>query len=132
MIATIALALLCASLPPAAAFGDDGMWEIVFEDDFAGPDLNLSSWNIAKNVTRTSEWQIYTEDNVYVDTGNLVIRTTSNQFPHNGVTYNFTSGWVDTLNKVELQYGKFEARIKLPLELPGVWPVYWMTDDNNQ
>ena len=102
---------------------NDGQWTLQFEDNFST--LNLTSWNVANNVTRTSEWQIYMSDNVYVENDNLVIRTQAVPVQHGATTYNFSSGWVDTMNKVELLYGKFEARVKLPLELPGVWPVYW-------
>ena len=31
----------------------------------------------------------------------------------------------------ENTYGMFSARIQLPLESVGVWPAYWIVDDNN-
>jgi beta-glucanase (GH16 family) len=110
----------------------DGEWAVIWEDTFSGSELNRSNWNVADNVTRYAEWEVYTADNVYVENDNLVIRTTANQTWVNNAWYNFSSGWVDTLGLVELQYGKFEARIKLPTPLPGVWPVYWLLDDNVQ
>ena len=84
--------LLVAIAGLAAAAGDDGLWALQFEDTFSGPNLNLSSWNVAANVTRTSEWEIYTADNVYVANGSLVIRTQATQVTHGSTTYNFSSG----------------------------------------
>jgi DNA-binding transcriptional MocR family regulator len=43
------------------------------------------------------------------------------------------SGWVDTRGSAlgENTYGMFSARIQLPREAVGVWPAYWLVDDNN-
>jgi beta-glucanase (GH16 family) len=44
-------------------------------------------------------------------------------------TYGFTAGWVDTAGLVEVAFGKIEARIKPPRELPNVWPTFWTISD---
>lgn len=83
--------LLVLSLGFVAVACDDGVWALQFDDSFSGPDLNLSNWNVAENVTRTSEWEMYTAANVYVEDGNLVIRTQAAQVQHGSTTYNFSS-----------------------------------------
>jgi beta-glucanase (GH16 family) len=123
--------VVAASLAGANAFEGDGVWSLVFEDLFSGPELNRSSWRVADNFTHgDQEWQLYLADEVYVQDGNLVIRTQARDVQYGKKPYHFTSGWVDTLGLVELAYGKFEASIRLPAELPGVWPAYWLVDDN--
>jgi beta-glucanase (GH16 family) len=129
----LAAALAALALPNAHASGgaDDGQWRLVFEDEFVAPQLNASVWRVANNMTHGGqEWELYTSDNVYVEGGSLVLRTQAVDAVHGGRTYHFTSGWVDTLGLVERGYGKFEARIRLPAELPGLWPAYWLVDDN--
>ena len=128
----LALALALAARASAAAavavadaaVADDGQWTLVFEDTFSAPQLNASVWRVADNFTHGGqEWELYTAEDVYVEGGSLVLRTQARDVLHGGRTYHFTSGWVDTLGKLELGYGKFEARIRLPAELPGLWPA---------
>lgn len=143
---TLALALgalllalpVSASSSAAAAPADlgeagDGQWTLVFEDTFSAPTLNASVWRVADNFTHgDQEWELYTAEDVYVESGSLVLRTQARDVvSHSGKAYHFTAGWVDTLGLVELGYGKFEARIRLPAELPGLWPAYWLVDDNH-
>lgn len=126
--------LAALALAPAAAapLSDDGLWRLVFEDTFSAPTLNASAWNVRNNMTHgDKEWQLYTADNVYLEDGNLVLRTQATTASYGSKLYNFTSGWVDTLGLIELTYGKVEARIRLPQELPGLWPAWWLVDDNH-
>jgi beta-glucanase (GH16 family) len=109
---------------------EDPNWNLYFEDTFSGNSLNTSVWNVWNNQTHGDrEWQLYLADEVSVSDGNLVIRTSSRTEMYGKKQYNFTSGWVDTSNKVEFLYGKIEADIKLPKELPGVWPAWWLVQD---
>jgi beta-glucanase (GH16 family) len=121
-----------AALVATAAAADDGQWSLVFADTFSAPSINTSAWTVRDNMTHgDKEWELYTKDNVYLEDGNLVLRTQATQARYGSKVYNFTSGWVDTRGLVELTYGKVEARIRLPQELPGLWPAWWLVDDNN-
>ena len=126
MLAAVAAA--AATATGGTPVSDDGQWSLVFEDNFTAPTLNPSSWRVADNFTHgDQEWQLYLEDDVYVESGNLVIRTqVRDVVDKQGKLHHFSSGWVDTSGLVELGYGKFEAVIKLPVELPGLWPAYWL------
>ena len=109
----------------------EAAWLTAFRDDFTGPTLNASSWNTANDFTHgDQEWQLYLADECYIQGGALVLRTRSRDAVHGSRTYHFTSCWVDTRGKVELSYGKYEARIKLPAPQATVWPAYWLVDDN--
>jgi beta-glucanase (GH16 family) len=109
-------------------------WAPVWLDHFTAPSLDPTLWTIRDNMTHGDrEWQLYLKDEVYVEGGHLVIRTRSRNASHGARLYNFTSGWVDTRGSAlgENTYGMFTARIQLPLEAVGVWPAYWLVDDNN-
>jgi beta-glucanase (GH16 family) len=104
-------------------------FKVVWYDDFSF--LNTSNWRVADNYTHgNQEWQLYLKDQVRVENSMLVIETdVKPAISPTGKQYNFVSGWVDTANKVEFTYGLHEARIKLPKELSGVWPAYWLVQD---
>ena len=51
-------------------------WRMTFEDDFDGDMLNTSRWSVAHNMTHGPlELQLYVSDEVYLENGDLVLRT---------------------------------------------------------
>jgi beta-glucanase (GH16 family) len=60
--------------------------------------------------------------NVSFDGEHLILRAVR----ENGV---WTSGRIKTQGRQAFQYGRFEARIKLPFG-PGIWPAFWALGDN--
>lgn len=81
-----------------------------------GSDQGIPGWG-------NNELQYYTDrpENVNIENGLLVI--TANQESFEGSS--FTSGRIITQGKFEQQYGRFEARIKLPTG-KGIWPAFWL------
>jgi beta-glucanase (GH16 family) len=109
-------------------------WAPVWLDHFSAPTLNPALWTVRDNMTHgTREWQLYLADEVFLEGGALVIRTRSRNASYGSRQYHFTSGWVDTRGSAlgENTYGMFSASIQLPQEAVGVWPAYWIVDDNN-
>lgn len=107
-------------------------YKLVWEDDFNGNKLNRQDWNVELHDPGwvNQEWQEYvdSEENIYVKEGNLIIqpiRTTKD-----GKEY-YTSGRVNTQNKHDFEYGRFEARAKVPSG-KGFLPAFWMmpTDED--
>ena len=103
---------------------DTLIWEDTF--DVAGaPDS--STWNFetgtGNNGWGNSEEQFYTDrpENVIVEDGLLKITARAESF--NGS--NYTSARITTQDKFEFQYGRIEARAKLPVGR-GTWPAIWM------
>ena len=99
--------------------------QLVFEDNFVGPELNIGSWNyeLGDGCPNLCGWgnnerQIYTKKNVAIQDGNLVITATEE-----GDLYE--SGRITTKKKVEFQYGIIEVRAKLP-QGHGLWPAIWL------
>lgn len=108
---------------------------LVWSDEFdgaAGELVDSSNWSydIGRGVDGwgNQELQFYRDiaDNVSLDgEGNLAI--TARNTPFGGAP--FTSGRVKTKDLVSAQYGRIEARVKLPYG-PGLWPAFWMLGSN--
>lgn len=97
---------------------DPNIWSLEVGD---GSDQGLPGWG-------NNELQFYTdrEENVKVENGLLLITARQEQF--NGAGY--TSARLITKGKLETQYGRVEARIRLPYG-KGMWPAFWMLGDDN-
>ena len=123
------LAILATCLH--AVIGD---WANVFHEPFNGSAVDPTRWNVWHNKTHgDKEWQLYTGDSVRVADGALSIVTAAappgTLGPDGKRAYAFTSGWLDTSGKVEMTFGRFEARIRLPVPVRSIWPAYWIVDD---
>ena len=108
-------------------------YKLVWEDNFNATELNRDDWNVELHAPGwvNAEWQEYvdSEENIYLKDGKLVlqaIKTTKN-----GKDY-YTSGRINTQNKHDFKYGKFEAKVKVPSGM-GFLPAFWMmpTDEQN-
>jgi beta-glucanase (GH16 family) len=109
-------------------------YHLLWSDDFNGKSLDRTKWNYELHEPGwvNNELQRYTNstENTYLKDGNLVIQPIKTVDEKTGeVTY--TSGRVNTRNKVDFKYGKVEVRAKLP-KGQGIWPAIWMmpTDEN--
>lgn len=109
-------------------------YQLIFEDDFHGPELDRSCWNVEFHEPGwvNEEWQEYIDspDTVCVQDGNLMIRPVKTVLPDG--TIHYTSGRISTQNKHDFTYGLFEARLKVP-KGKGFLPAFWlMTTDEEQ
>lgn len=122
-----------AALAQLACTGPDGDWELVWADEFEGPELDRDSWNVVVMPDPfNEELQYYTgradDDpgaNVWIEDGVLVIEARREAYEHR----EYTSGRIDTAGKREFLYGRFEARIRQPGEV-GMWPAFWLLGSN--
>ena len=113
----------------AAIPGRADNWQLVWSDEFNGPANTLpdaAKWTFdighGKNGWGNQELENYTRDpaNVSQDgKGNLVIQAL--RMPDGS----YTSGRIKTQGKFNIQYGRIEARIKIPYG-QGIWPAFWM------
>jgi hypothetical protein len=63
-------------LGAVVAIASSSEWRLTFEDDFDGDAVNASRWNVADNMRHGGEeLQLYMKDEVYVEKGDLVLRT---------------------------------------------------------
>jgi beta-glucanase (GH16 family) len=112
--------------------------ESVFFDDFSGPELDRSKWNVVvTGRTVNNEQQAYVDstDTIGLVTGDasagaergaLAIRAIYRPGfkTAEGRAFDFVSGRLDTRGKFEFAYGTAAARVKLTAG-PGLWPAFW-------
>ncbi len=107
-------------------------FRLVWEDDFDGDSLNTDDWNYEYHEPGwvNAELQEYVDspENIYVKDGNLVIQAIKTG---EGENASYTSGRINTQNKHDYEYGRFEVRAKVP-DGKGFLPAFWMmpTDES--
>ena len=118
-------------MPSPTAVGERTGWEIVWQDEFDGPRLDLNNWtfDIGGNGWGNAEWQAYTDEpeNVRIEDGMLVIEAREDSTLPAGRPY--SSARIKTQGLHAWQYGRIEARMKLPYG-QGIWPAFWMLGEN--
>jgi beta-glucanase (GH16 family) len=114
------------------AVGGNSPWRLTWSDEFDGASgaIDGTKWvfDTGAGGWGNSELENYTNrtTNVRVNgAGQLEIVARAESF--NGS--NFTSGRINTSSKFTQQYGRFEARIKLPAG-NGLWPAFWSLGNN--
>lgn len=107
-------------------------WQLIWADEFSQPEgssPNSANWgfDIGGGGWGNNELQYYTSrtNNARIENGNLVIEAKEESFGGR----NYTSARLLTKNKLNFQYGRIEARIKIPRG-QGIWPAFWMLGSN--
>lgn len=101
-------------------------WKLIWQDEFNGKKLEKKKWNVlTRETSKHGEVQYYIPDELYLQKGNLRIRSSKKDFG----SQHFTSGRLDTKDKLAVTYGRFEIRGKLPVG-QGIWPAYWLYPQN--
>ncbi len=95
-------------------------FELVFEDDFNGEEVDEGKWRYEDNTPRRDGW--WEREAVSLDgEGNLVMTT----YEENG---RFIDGCITSkglINLMEEPYGYYAIRVKLQKE-KGHWPAFWI------
>ena len=112
-------------------------WKLTWHDEFDGangslPDAGKWSFVTGGNGFGNRELEYYTARavNAHQQDGNLVITAQRESFAGpDGVTREFTSARLKTQGKFSQAYGRFEARLKLPIG-QGLWPAFWLLGDD--
>ena len=104
-------------------------WELTWADEFAGSSLDLSNWNIQTGDGTeygipgwgNNELQTYQAANIEVAGGNLIITARAEAVEGHA----YTSARINTNGKMDVRYGRIEARIHVPGG-QGLWSAFWM------
>lgn len=118
--------------PPAGGEGKD--YQLVWEEQFTGSAPDEKAWNIELvENPQNNEFQAYKKENIRIDkeplSGNSCLVITARRESHGN--RHFTSARLNTMKKVAFQYGRVDARIKLPETANGLWPAFWMKGNDN-
>lgn len=105
-------------------------YELVWHDEFAGDSIDRDNWTFDTGGYGfgNGEAQYYTDarpENARVENGLLVIEARFERYEN---SY-YTSGKLWTRGLFEFQYGRVEARTKVPPGA-GLWPAFWMLGAN--
>lgn len=103
----------------------DPAYDLVWSDEFNGNAIDLSKWTFDNGAAQNNEKEYYQPANAAVSGGSLVI--TAKKESAGGLPY--TSSRLNTSGKFSVQYGKIEARLKIPAG-QGLWPAFWMLGQN--
>jgi len=133
IIKNISIATLCLTIFSCSSDEKQTvttMDTLVMQDEFnvdGAPNPSLWSFETGGNGWGNNELQFYTDrsENAVVQNGYLIITAKRENFGGR----DFTSARLKTQNLFSQKYGRFEARIKLPLG-KGLWPAFWMLGSN--
>jgi beta-glucanase (GH16 family) len=107
-------------------------WVLAWADEFGGGEINKTNWNVYSNVSegRPPTWnqiELYTEENVRVENGALVLSTRQQNITFQNVAYNVTSGRVDSANKRNVTFGRLEISAQLQNDAAsGIHTAHWL------
>lgn len=111
-------------------------WNLVFNDEFDGTTLDQTKWNYNYTWGRTHNHRAYMDEKqVTVSDGKLKITAIDQRHPNapagtnqwadqfGYMSFDYTSGAVNTNGKFNFRYGYIEGRFKM--SGTGTWPAFW-------
>lgn len=106
--------------------------DLIWSDEFEGNALDEEKWSYQRGTWNGSNVQnCYVDENTTVADG--VLKITAKYEPDydcfTGIR-DFTSGFVQTRNRVNWTYGYFEAKVKVP-KSDSTWPAFWMSPQDD-
>lgn len=114
-------------------------WELLWSDEFNDEELDLTKWNKLnwKPGWVNNELQAYTDrdTNIFLENGHLVLQGniepgySGTDYVGNNYVADYTSGRVNTDDKISTTYGRFDIKAKLPAG-KGSWPAIWMLGES--
>jgi len=104
-------------------------WNLVWQDEFDGDTLDLTKWtyDVGGHGWGNGEAEYYTKrpENARLENGQLIIEARREDY----LGLKYTSARLKTQDLGAWQYGRVEARLKIPRG-QGIWPAFWMLGDN--
>jgi beta-glucanase (GH16 family) len=130
--ALIVLLAGCGGVSPAPAATSIAAppgWTLVWHDEFDGTTIDPANWtyDLGAGGWGNGEAEFYTSrpENARVENGQLIIEARQEKYED---SY-YTSARLKTQGLQSFQYGRIEARLKVPSGA-GLWPAFWMLGAN--
>jgi len=112
----------------------DGDWTQTLAEEFDGPTLDYSKWNIYGHNFWDKRTH-FSKDNLILKDGKAILHYEKKTGFHNDDPSNketgqtdYACGFLNTYGKWTQRYGYFESRMKLP-KAPSLWPAFWLMPD---
>ncbi|TDB76510.1 glycoside hydrolase family 16 protein [Micromonospora sp. KC723] len=122
--------------PPTSAPGSQVPgWRLVWSDEFDGPTLDRSKWNLRDNEGRDIDrgCNVDEPDNTFVSGGSLTLRAQRETVTCGSQTRQYTQSYLDTIGRHSFRYGRFEVRAQSPngpVGSRGLWPAFWLRPED--
>ncbi|MBN1411007.1 MAG: discoidin domain-containing protein [Spirochaetales bacterium] len=115
------------SSPYSDSFNPGAPWTLQWSDEFQGPNLDLSKWQIEVMPDTNGSLAYCTDrpENIFIQDGILNLKMIREDY----LGKQFTTGRINTFGRYAARYGKVAAKIKMPYGL-GVWPGFWLLGNN--
>ncbi len=114
-----------APVPAATPITAPPGWTLVWHDEFDGSAIDPANWtyDLGAGGWGNGEAEYYTArpENARVENGLLIIEARQEKYED---SY-YTSARLKTQGLQSFQYGRIEARLKVPSGA-GLWPAFWM------
>lgn len=118
-----------APAPAATPIAAPPGWTLVWHDEFDGTTIDPANWtyDLGAGGWGNGEAEFYTSrpENARVENGLLIIEARQEKYED---SY-YTSARLKTQGLQSFQYGRIEARLKVPSGA-GLWPAFWMLGAN--
>jgi beta-glucanase (GH16 family) len=129
LMCVLATGCTAESRAQATAIPTIAGWRLVWQDEFDGKGIDPANWtyDLGGGGWGNGEAEHYTArpENARIENGNLVIEALQEKYE--GSYY--TSARLKTQGLQTFQYGRIEARLKVPAGA-GLWPAFWMLGSN--
>ncbi|RZT21359.1 glycoside hydrolase family 16 protein [Fictibacillus sp. BK138] len=103
-----------------------GKWKLIYYEDFHLLDSNI--WTVVERGNNyNNELQFYRKENVEVSDGSLRLVAREENYKK----HKYTSGQINTKDKLKIHYGKIDIRLKYT-EGKGLFPAVWLLPSNNK
>jgi beta-glucanase (GH16 family) len=127
-----------ATTSPSAPAG----WKLAWSDEFNGTSIDRNAWTVENNSTygdgnKELACLMDRPENIKESDGLLTIAARKESSPVTCGSHDsrfpggrsYTSAMMNTKNKMDFEYGRFEIRAKMPTApgtSKGLWPAFWM------
>ena len=110
---------------------EDHKYQLIWEDEFDGDNLDSNSWNIIQRNNVTWGRYMSPHKKLYnISKGRIRLYTMRNTFNKKDTAQILTAG-ISTKHKRTFKYGKVEVRARIK-GVQGSWPAIWTMPDNDR
>lgn len=130
LIIAVLFCLISANLLLAQSPPIPGNWQLTFEENFNGNNLDPSKWRVGQHwlgfngIVESGN----SANQITIRNGNAEIKAERKPLRYIGKSCDYATSEITTFQSFRQKYGYFEARIKYDA-VRGSWPAFWTMPD---